>query len=155
MIDKIQPKGSVEVILQFKGYTEKIQFNNAVLITGREALAASLANNIGSSYDFFINRMLFGDGGTSGGVPKHVGTERNGLFGITRAVKPVLATIDPNLPSRVIFTTVLSSEEANGYALNEIALQMNNGNLYSMATFADLNKTSAMQITFNWSLSFV
>jgi hypothetical protein len=155
MIDKIQPKGSVEIVLQFRDFTKKIQFHNTVLLTGREALAASLANNIGSSYDFFINRMLFGDGGTSGGVPKHVGTERNGLFGITRAVKPVLATIDPNLPSRVIFTTVLSSEEANGYALNEIALQMNNGNLYSMATFADLNKTSAMSITFNWSLSFV
>lgn len=155
MIDNIQPKGSVEIVLHFRDFTKKIQFHNTVLLKGREALAASLANNIGSSYDFFISRMLFGDGGTSGGVPKHVGTERNGLFGITRAVKPVLATIDPNLASRVIFTTILSSEEANGYTLNEIALQMNNGDLYSMATFADLNKTSAMQITFNWSLTFV
>jgi hypothetical protein len=155
MIDKIQPQGNVEVIIQFKEHIELNFFNNAVLLKGREALAASLANNIGGSYDFFISRMLFGDGGTAGGVPKHVGTERNGLFGITRAVKPVLATIDPNLPSRVIFTTVLSSEEANGYSLNEIALQMNNGDLYSMATFADLNKTSAMSITFNWSLSFI
>jgi hypothetical protein len=99
--------------------------------------------------------MLFGDGGTSGGVPKYVDTSRNGLFGITRALKPVIVTIDPTLPSQVVFTSVLDYEEANGFQINEMALQMNNGDLYSMSTFADLNKTSSMQITWNWKLSFV
>jgi len=55
----------------------------------------------------------------------------------------------------VVFTSVLDYDEANGFQINEMALQMNNGDLYSMSTFADLNKTSSMQITWNWKLSFV
>lgn len=154
--EDLKTVGRVKLIVTYiDGTQNEIDFNNAVLLGGRSALAASLANNIGSSYDFFISRIIFGDGGTVGGVPKFVDASRNGLFGVTRAVKPVHATIDPSLSSRVIFTTILGTDEANGYALNEMALQMNNGNLYSMATFPDLSKTSAMSITFNWSLSFV
>lgn len=153
---QIKPKGAVERIIKWKdGRTEVVDFSNAVLRVGREALASSLANDIGDSYDFFISRMLFGDTGTVGGVPRFVNTERTGLFGITRAIKPVISTIDPNLRTQVVFTSVLDYEEANGFALSEMALQMNNGSLYSMATFADLNKTSLMQITWNWRISYV
>jgi len=153
---EIRPKGEVEMIIKYRDLPENItSFHNTVLRKGREALASSLANNFGNSYSFFVNRMLFGDGGTSGGVPKYVDTSRNGLFGITRALKPVIVTIDPTLPSQVVFTSVLDYDEANGFQINEMALQMNNGDLYSMSTFADLNKTSSMQITWNWKLSFV
>lgn len=153
---QIKSKGAVERIIKWKdGKTEISDFSNAVLRVGREALASSLANNIGDSYDFFISRMLFGDTGTVGGVPRFVNTERTGLFGITRAIKPVISTIDPNLRTQVVFTSVLDYDEANGFALSEMALQMNNGSLYSMATFADLNKTSLMQITWNWRISYV
>lgn len=154
--DFTKPKGSIERIIKWKnGKEEKDYCHNAVLRIGREALTSCLANNIGDNFDFFVSRMLFGDGGTEGGVPKFVNTDRTGLFGITRAIKPIISTIDPNLRTQVVFTSILDYEEANGFALNEMALQMNTGNLYSMATFADLNKTSLMQITFNWSLSFV
>lgn len=150
------PKGDVQLIIDYLDGSQEIrEFHNTVLRKGREALAASLANEIGNSFDFFISRMLFGDGGTQGGVPKFVDTARNGLFGITRAAKPVIASIDPQINSQVVFTSVLAFEEANGFALSEMALKMNNGDLYSMATFADLNKTSQMQITWNWRLSFV
>lgn len=153
---KIKTKGDVEGFILYKdGRKEKIEFHNTVLRKGREALASSLANNIGDTYDFYISRMLFGDGGTSSGIPKFVNTERNGLFGFTRAVKPVIATIDPNLQSQVILTSILDYDEAVGFTLNEMALQMNNGDLYSMSTFADLNKTSLMQITWNWKISFI
>ena len=157
MIDSsLKPKGDVEMIIRNReGDATQITFHNTVLRKGREALTASLANEVGSVYDFFVSRMLFGDGGTSGGVPKFVTTERNGLFGITRAIKPVISTIDPVLPTQVVFTSILDYDEANGYTLNEMALQMNSGDLYSMSTFADLNKTSSMQITWNWRLSFV
>jgi hypothetical protein len=114
-----------------------------------------MSGSVGNDFNFFVSRMLFGDGGTTGGVPKYVNTERNGLFGITRASKPVIATIDPSFPSQVTFTSVVSYSEANGYNLNEMALQMNTGDLYSMTTFPDLGKTALMQITFNWGLSFV
>jgi len=153
---KIKSRGCIEAVIKWKtGKETTLAFPNTVLRYGREAMAASLANEIGDTFNFFVNRMLFGDGGTSGGVPKSVSTARNGLFGITRATKPIISTIDPNLRTQVVFTSVLDYEEANGYTLNEMALQMNNGNLYSMSTFADLNKTSNMQITWNWRISFV
>ncbi len=154
--DKIAPKGSIEMIVQERIGDKKVTyFHNTVLRKGREALASSLANEVGSSYDFYIARMIFGDGGTSMSVPKFVNTERNGLFGITRAIKPVTSTIDSNLPTQVVFTSILDYDDAVGYTLNEMALQMNSGNLYSLSTFADFNKTSNQQITFNWRLSFV
>jgi hypothetical protein len=39
--------------------------------------------------------------------------------------------------------------------LNEMALQMANGDLYSMVSFPDLTKTSEMSIIWNWTLSFI
>lgn len=152
--DSIQPKGTVEIIIEHEnGKVETIKIKNAVLKKGREAIANSLAGNFGSSYQYNITQMLFGDGGTSGGVPKFVNVNRNGLFGITRASKGVIASIDPNIDSNVIFTAVLTKNDANGFALNEMALQMANGDVYSMATFPDLNKTSSMQITWNWRIA--
>lgn len=154
---KLEPKGFV--IGQIKdrdgNILEEIKFHNEVLLTGREALAASLANSLGGTYNYYISRMLFGDSGTSGGVPKFVSTQRNGLFGVTRATKPVIATIDPTITSQAIFTSVLDFEEANGYALSEMALQMNTGDLYSMATFPDFTKTSSIQVTWSWYIYFI
>jgi len=156
MIEFIQPKGTVERIIEYKsGEREIIEFPNAILAKGREAIAASLARNIGDSFSFFVNRMVFGDGGVSSGVTKFVNSSRNGLFGITRVSKPVIASIDPNIPSQVIFTSVIAFTEANGYALNEMALQMATGDFYSMVTFPDLTKTSQIQITFNWRISIL
>jgi hypothetical protein len=148
--------GHVQAIIEYEsGEKSFIEFPNTVLTNGREALAASLANSYGDTYNFYINRMLFGDGGTAGGITKYVNSNRNGLFGVTQASKPVISTVDPNIPSQVIFTSVLSFSEANGATLNEMALQMANGNLYSMVTFPDLTKTAQMQIVWNWRLSFV
>lgn len=148
--------GHVQAVIEYKsGESRIIEFPNTVLTKGREALAACLANEINSTFNYYVNRMLFGDGGTASGSTKFVSSGRNGLFGITQASKPVIASIDPNIPSQVIFTSVLSFSEANGAVLNEMALQMATGDLYSMVTFPDLTKTAQMQITFNWRLSFV
>ena len=152
--DIITCKGTVEIITEYEnGLIENKLINNAVLKTGRNALTSALANNIGSSFDFYISKMLFGDNGTNGGVPKVVDTNRNGLFGVTRASKNVIASIDPVINSQVVFTSVLTSSDANGYTINEMALQMNNGDLYSMATFEGQSKTSSAQITFNWKIN--
>ena len=152
----IKAYGHVTAVIDYRdGGQQVIDFPNTILRKGREALAASLANDVGDSYSFYISRMLFGDGGTVGGATKKVDTSRNGLFGVTRANKSVISQVDPDIPSQVIFTSVVSYSEANGYTLNEMALQMNNGDLYSMVTFPDLTKTEQMQITWNWRLSFV
>jgi hypothetical protein len=156
MKEELKCRGDVEVLIEFSdGKTQNIEFRNTILRSGREALALSLANRIGSDFDFFISRMLFGDGGSIAGVPKVVNTERNGLFGAARVSKPVVANIDVNNNSQVIFTSVVSFGEANGFTLNEMALQMQNGDLYSMATFPGISKTPQMQITWRWRLSFI
>lgn len=148
--------GEVDITINWlDGRIEKRNVKNTVLRAGREALASSLANNYGDTYDFWISRMLFGDGGTSGGSPKYVNTDRNGLFGTTIANKPISSTIDVNYPYQVVFTSVLTYEDANGVTVNEMGLQMNDTDLYSMVTFGDISKTSAMQITWNWRISFI
>lgn len=154
--DESKCKGNIEVVIEYEsGKIESINFSNTVLRTGRAALASALSNHIGDDFDFFISKMIFGDGGTQGGVPKQVGDERNGLFGSARVIRPVISNIDPNNETQVVFTSVIPFDEGNGYSLNEMALQLNNGDLYSMATFAGISKTSSMQITWNWRLSFI
>lgn len=152
----IKPKGFVEANIEYKnGKTDKFKFNNTVLRNGRAALAATLANQLNDEFDYYINRMIFGDGGTQGGTPKIVNNERNGLFGAIRVNKPVITTIDPSNATQVVFTSVVSFSEGVGYTLNEMALQLKNGDLYSMATFPDVTKTSIMQLTWSWTLNFI
>jgi len=152
----LKPVGDVEMIIDYTdGRQEVYEFHNAVLRTGRRALALTLANQLGTTFLFYVTKMIFGDGGTTDGVKKYVNTDRNGLFGVTRLSKPVLANMDSNVNTQVIFTSVITKEEVVGVVLNEMALQMANGDLYSMATFPDLTKTAEMQITFNWRLNFI
>lgn len=152
----VQCKGEVELTIEWNdGRKQTFVTPNTVLRTGRTALAASLANEYGELYQFYISRMLFGNGGTTGGVPKYVNADRNGLFGTTVLIKPVSRTIDTNFPYQVVFTSVMTFEEANGETINEMALQMGTGDLYSMTTFGDISKNSTMQITWSWRISFV
>lgn len=154
--NQIKTEGSIEYIIDWaNGQQECCQFRNTVLTSGRRALSFSLANNIGQTYQYYVTKMLFGDGGTVNGVKRFVNANRDGLFGITRLSKSALASIDPNVLTQVIFTSVIKFDEAVGVTLNEMALQMANGSLFSMSTFADLNKTEDMQITFNWRCCFV
>ena len=154
--DIIKPQGFVTAVIDYKcGKKEYLAFPNTVLTTGREALAATIANSLGGGFNLYINRMLFGDGGTSSGTTKYVSSSRNGLFGITQASKPVIASVDPNIPSQVVFTSVVAFADANGAVLSEMALQLATGDLYSMVTFPNLTKTSSMQITWGWRLSFI
>lgn len=155
--DEIKVKGSVELLVHDKdgNLVDTIKFPNAVLKKGREALTASICNRIGGNFEFFINRMLFGDGGTQGEVPKIVDASRNGLFGVTRVSKPVSVVIDSTNKFQVTFTSVISFDDGNGYNLNEMALQLATGDFFSMATFGGINKTSAMQLTWFWTISFL
>ena len=153
-------RGDVEVTIEYLNKaSEKIEFKNTILRKGRMALAASLANSFGGDFDYFISRMVFGNGGTSNasglGVPRQVSPERNGLFGSAVVSKPVIANIDSANPTQVVFTSVVSFQEGNGSVLNEMALQMRTGDFYSMATFPGITKTNQMQITWNWRLSFI
>ena len=152
-------KGYVQGIIEYKnGKFEKINFSNAVVKSGRSALAACLANNIGGDFDYFISEMIFGNGGakgSSGGVAKQINDEATNLFGDIVARIPVISNIDPNNTAQVIFTSVLPFDTANGQDINEMGLFLNSGDLYSIATFSSISKSSEMQITWNWRLSFI
>ena len=158
--------GDVDMIIKYKnGDIFKKNFKNTVLKTGREALVKSLTRNLNnctndsgqvtSSFEYYIKSMIFGDGGESGNVPLYVDANINGLYGITRATKPIISQINPSNTTQGIFTSVLTYGDANGYALNEMALVMGTGDLYSMITFGAINKTDQMQITWNWNLNFI
>jgi hypothetical protein len=156
MKSEVETTGDVEIILEWKDGSKEVKdYHNTVLLTGRRALAKCLANLIGDKFQFNITRMLFGDGGTQGGVKKFVNAGREGLFGVTRLSKPALSNLDTSIPAQVIFTSVVRFEDAVGVTLNEMALQMANGELYSLVTFPDLNKTEDLQLTLNWRINFV
>ena len=87
-----------------------------MLNLGRVAMASSLANEIGQSFNFFVSRMLFGNGGTVGGVPQFVDAGRTGLFGTTVVNNPVIAQVDPLTPTQAVFTSVIAFDQANGLA---------------------------------------
>jgi len=137
------------------GSFSKMAVRNKVLLSGRTALAKSLANQIGGDFNFYIARVLFGSSGTVSGAPRFVEDNREGLFGPVTLTKPVVATIDSLTPSQVTFTTTVTFNDLIGQAINEMALEMATGDLFSMATFGDINKTAGMQLIFNWRLSMV
>lgn len=152
----MKSRGDIEIIKQWRsGEIEVLEERNTILLTGKRALSKSLANAFDGEYKFYITRMVFGDDGTQDGVKKFVNANREGLFGVTRLSKPVIATVDTSVPAQAIFTSVIKFDEGVGLTLNEMALQMADGDLFSMVTFPDLNKTEDMQITFNWRLNFV
>ena len=156
MKENVVVKGNVEAIIEWRdGRIETFDVSNIILKTGRQALAKTLAGDIGDAFAFYITKMLFGDGGTQGGVKKYVDAGRNGLFGTTRLSKPVISNIDNSIPEQVILTTVVRFDELVGVTINEMATQMANGDLYSMTTFPDLNKTEDIQLTFNWKILFI
>lgn len=156
MRSDVLPVGQVEIIVEkLDGTVDDSIVQNTVVVTGRRALASCLAGNIGDRFNFAVTQMVFGDGGTVDGVKRYVNSNRNGLFGVTRIAKPVIASLDGTVPAQVTFTSVIRFDEGVGLTLNEMAIVMASGDLYSMTTFPDLNKTGEIQITFNWVLSFI
>lgn len=155
-LDNQRVQGFVDVCIEDLNKNKVIYtMKNTILKKGKEALALSLANEIGDMYSFYISKMVFGDGGTLNSSLKIVDGDRNSLFGQKVISKPIIANIDPSITSQVIFTSVIKYSEINGRVLNEMALEMNSGDLYSMVTFPDLTKTENMQITWNWRINFL
>lgn len=151
MNDNVKTIGNVHVeVYYLDGRREDIRFKNTVLRNGKIALAKQLAHEENDPYDFYIDKMLFGTNGTNGeNTPKYVEDVRTGLFGSTLLSKNVISSIDSEAPNSVILTAVVTFEEGNGETLNEMALRMANGDIYSMATFPIISKTSNMQLVFN------
>lgn len=148
-------KGDVFGLIEENGSIREIEFHNTVLNDGKAALVRSLTGDIGTSFDSYICKMVFGTNGTVGDVPRFVDATRNALFGPAVISKNVMATIDPANPTQALFSAVLLYDDAVGYSLNEMGLQMADETFYSIATFGNITKTSQMQITWSWRISFL
>lgn len=153
----IHSSGIVSLDIEYAdGRKEHREVKNKILRQGRINLVLALANQFNStSFDFFITGISFGSGGTVGGTPRYVDDTRDGLFGPTVITKPIIATVNPDFPTQVTFTSVIAFDEAVGSIINEMALQMASGDYFSMTTFGDITKTSAMQMVYNWRISMI
>ena len=153
MVELIKSKGFIEAKIKYKS-TNKIEilrFNNQTLNSGKEFLCRCLLEKS----PLFISDMRFGDGGTEDGTPKEVTPFQETLSGVTRIKKPVVSQIDSEVSTQAIFTIIIGENECNGNVLNEMALELSDGKLFSLSTFADLNKTDDMEITWSWFVCFV
>ncbi len=155
--ENVPQRGDVEIIIDYNdGREREVRWvRNAILQTAKNSHANALVNNFGNTFQYYIDHIIFGTNGTLNGVPKVVDASRNGLFGVTLLNKPVLSIVNPQMLSQAIFTAVIANNEANGNIINEIALVMKSGDLYSMVTLGGISKSASMQITLNWRLSFV
>lgn len=153
MRDLVKSKGYIQARITHKDTddVETIQFNNIILNSGKGFLAKCLLD--GSKPH--ITHMLFGDGGSADGQPKEISPTQDKLYGVTRIKKAVIAQIDPEMPTQIIFSVVVGEDEGNEFPLNEMALELSDGTLFNLSTFADLNKTDQMEIAWSWFVCFV
>ena len=148
------PKGHIRASIKYKNNTTKtLLFKNQVLNKGKSFLARCLLEEYKGT--LHVANMLFGDGGTVNGTPKDVFPSAESLNGVTRIKKSIVSQIDPESPMEAIFTVIIGEEEGNDFTINEMGLELSDGSLFSLSTFADLNKTASMQITWNWRLMFI
>ena len=148
------PKGYIRACIKYKDNTTKILlFKNQVLNKGKSFLARCLLEEYKGT--LYIANMLFGDGGTVNGTPKDVSPSVESLNGVTRIKKSVISQIDPESPMEAIFTVIIGEEEGNDFTINEMGLELSDGSLFSLSTFADFNKTDQMEVAWGWNIAFM
>lgn len=151
MRSEVKIKGRIVAEIKENGKVKVLEFPNNVLSSGKKWMAnCAIAEN-----SVYISHMIFGDGGVEEDREKEVDPSQSNLFGVTRASTKVIAQINPEVPNEVIFTGVLGFEDGVGHNLNEMALQLSNGELFSMATFAGTSKTDQMEASWSWYVCFV
>ena len=151
----IYPKGYIDIIVENmeSGKIIHRERQNTVLLTGRSALARGLANEFTGTFEFYVNSMVFGTSGEDANVPRKVDPGRESLYSSSEAAE-VSVTKDwsADYPDRSTFTGKLLTTHAVGLTLNEAALKLANGDLFSMVTFGGLSKTNQLQFTLNWTI---
>lgn len=156
MKENIKTIGQINLkINHICGKREQRTFYNQLLNGGRKYLISNLIER-SPSQPIFIKNILFGNGGTTNGDDlQQVSPERETLFGVTKLKKQVVAQVNPDIPTQLLFTVVISEAEGNDFTLNEMGLELSDGTLFSLATFQDFNKTDQMELIWSWSVWFV
>jgi len=145
--------GYLDIVIDDSSKEKSLRQYNTILRGGKNAMADSLAGEIGPVFQAYGSRILFGNNGTVSGVSRYVDEGRTSLFGPTIIAKSVNIVRDETDP-KVSFVTVLTKDDAVGIALDEMALELADNRLYSMLTMGQINKTNTMQITFTWTFIF-
>lgn len=152
-MENIKAIGPIHLIIEEDGKNKKeLFFTNRVLRSGHTTLCKYLINE--QEDKPYISEIIFGDGGAEGRTPKKIHPDRKTLFGITKLNKEIVAQIDPEDLSTLVIAVVVEKNEANDCMINEIALKMSNGDLFSMATFSGFEKTEKMRLTWIWRVLF-
>jgi hypothetical protein len=152
--DYIKTIGQISLIIKQGGQKSQFSFQNQLLNGGRRFLISNLLQRP-SSTSIFLKNMLFGDGGAVNDDVKPVVPEMEQMFGVTRMKKEAVVQINPEIPTQLLLTVIVPENEGNDFALNEMALELSDGTLFSLATFPSFNKTDQMELTWLWSVFFV
>lgn len=145
--DTIRPRGFVKYsVFEHDRLIASYMDNNLVVAGGRNAVAALVGGNIGTS----PNRKFI----TSFGV----GTNGNApVDGDTALTSPFTKALDSKTyPSTGVvqanFTITIG--EANGMAIQEFGLYCEDGTLFARKVVNTINKTSAIRIEGTWQIQF-
>jgi len=154
MRDYIETIGQINLIIKQNDQINHLHYKNQLLNSGRRFLLSHLMPRP-SSTPIFLKNILFGDGGTVDGKVRQVVPEMEQLFGVTRMKKEAVVQVNPEISTQLLLTVVVSESEGNDFTLNEMALELSDGTLFSLATFPDFNKTDKMELTWLWSIFMV
>jgi len=154
MQDKILVRGHIiRKIRYLDGSVESFEFPNTLLNSAKVRMADFLINE--NPKPIYITHILFGDGVFEAGQKKEPNPTQTSLLGIVRASKKVVKQVDPEIPTQLVFSVTLENEDANGHVLNEMALQMNDGELFSISTFPNLTKAEDFAVDWLWVVDFI
>lgn len=150
-IEESYPKatGDVQIIVKTKNQPTIIINHHNKILRGAKVMATdALLNDFGDAFLGYVNAVIIGTNGVESGSPKVVDETRTGLFGTTLLTKPVIASRDET--TRGVFTFSIGFDEGNGEDINEMALVMADGTLYSMTCFGSISKDDSKSIVCNW-----
>lgn len=164
LIDKFGMEGSLSIYIQPKGSSEKILFFrgiNRITNKAREHLLRLVVENPSSLTPNPIVGFRIGDGG--------VGQSTNGTeVALYNEIDPTgnypttvgYTLIDSNMVAE--YTFELTTDDANGYNISEVGLfaanpwmgDIANGYMFNIKTFPELIKTASFSVSFVWRINF-
>lgn len=144
----------IEILDSIQGNNHR-HHNNTVLMRGKNSIVRMLGNQIGGSFDLYVDSMVFGDGGEENQILRSIDGGRDGLFGNRVAQILVVPSYPIDVMNQVHFTATMPGNMAVGQEISEAALMLKDGSLFSMLVFPSILKTENRILTFNWTLTVV
>lgn len=148
MLESINVRGDVNVTITHleSGDQEVREYRNLVMQVGKTILARRLAND-GAYINSFVNRISFGTLATA-----TVDSQTN-LLGTIVSPAAAIAIAYPAYNS-VRFSATMLGTEGGSNTYQEIGLFASDGKMFSRLVIAPVTKSTAYQISVDWTISF-